>query len=178
MQKQKIVSVLIILILVIFIVPQIALAVWWNPFSWGVWNNIFHFKQQEQKQEKLIGGDKDAHGCLIAAGYSWCEVKQKCLRTWEEKCEAAINKTISDQNDCTLGAKCDNGSYCYYSVYNGQGPNGAVASIEGDKLCHKICKTDSDCLNGEKCTPKTIFKAEEGDAGGTEVNLCLKNIIK
>ena len=36
--------------------------------------------------EPLIGGDKDAHGCLIAAGYSWCESKNKCLRVWEENC--------------------------------------------------------------------------------------------
>jgi len=35
---------------------------------------------------QLIGGDIDEHGCLIAAGYSWCEVKQKCLRIWEEPC--------------------------------------------------------------------------------------------
>lgn len=38
-------------------------------------------------KNKIIGGDKDEHGCLIAAGYSWCEVKQKCLRVWEESCE-------------------------------------------------------------------------------------------
>ena len=38
-------------------------------------------------QNKIIGGDKDEHGCLIAAGYSWCEIKQKCLRVWEESCE-------------------------------------------------------------------------------------------
>ncbi|VVB98714.1 Uncharacterised protein [uncultured archaeon] len=35
-----------------------------------------------------IGGDKDSHGCLIAAGYSWCEAKSKCIRQWEESCEA------------------------------------------------------------------------------------------
>lgn len=35
---------------------------------------------------QTIGGDKDEHGCLIAAGYSWCEAKQKCLRIWEENC--------------------------------------------------------------------------------------------
>ncbi len=48
---------------------------------------------------KIIGGEKDAHGCLIAAGYSWCEQKQKCLRTWEERCadtDVLINTT--DQN--------------------------------------------------------------------------------
>ena len=48
----------------------------------------------ERPSEQLIGGDKDSHDCLIAADYSWCEVKQKCLRTWEEKCEVA---TTTDQ---------------------------------------------------------------------------------
>ncbi len=38
-------------------------------------------------EEKPIGGETDEHGCLIAAGYSWCEAKQKCLRVWEEPCE-------------------------------------------------------------------------------------------
>jgi len=36
----------------------------------------------------IVGGDKDAHGCIGSAGYTWCEIKQKCLRAWEEKCEA------------------------------------------------------------------------------------------
>lgn len=35
---------------------------------------------------KVIGGDKDEHNCLISAGYSWCESKNKCLREWEEDC--------------------------------------------------------------------------------------------
>jgi len=30
-------------------------------------------------EKKLVGGDKDSHGCLIAAGYSWCSQKEKCL---------------------------------------------------------------------------------------------------
>ena len=36
---------------------------------------------------RVIGGDRDEGGCLIDAGYSWCEVKNKCLRIWEEPCE-------------------------------------------------------------------------------------------
>ncbi len=36
--------------------------------------------------EQLVGGDKDEHGCIASAGYTWCESKQKCLRTWEEEC--------------------------------------------------------------------------------------------
>ena len=34
----------------------------------------------------VLGGDKDANGCIGSAGYSWCQVKGKCLRTWEEAC--------------------------------------------------------------------------------------------
>ncbi|MCL5666290.1 MAG: immunoglobulin domain-containing protein [Patescibacteria group bacterium] len=40
----------------------------------------------QNSDEQVIGGQKDERGCLIAAGYSWCEAKQKCLRTWEEAC--------------------------------------------------------------------------------------------
>jgi hypothetical protein len=43
--------------------------------------------QNDKTNNEIIGGDKDEHGCIGSAGYSWCEEKQKCLRTWEEKCE-------------------------------------------------------------------------------------------
>jgi hypothetical protein len=39
------------------------------------------------KPMPVVGGDKDVHGCIGSAGYTWCETKQKCLRTWEEKCQ-------------------------------------------------------------------------------------------
>lgn len=57
----------------------------------GYW----YYKSQTPQ---LIGGQKDAHGCLGPAGYSWCEVKQKCLRVWEEKCEAtSTTQTTNSQ---------------------------------------------------------------------------------
>jgi len=37
--------------------------------------------------EERVGGDKDEHGCIGSAGYTWCKVKEKCLREWEEPCE-------------------------------------------------------------------------------------------
>jgi hypothetical protein len=111
------------LLIAVLVVLSIALAAWWNPMSWGIWNSIFHkqtqnpivctmdaklcpdgsyVSRQGPKCEfadcpKLIGGDKDAHGCLPAAGYSWCEVKQKCLRVWEEPCDA----TATEATRCT-----------------------------------------------------------------------------
>jgi hypothetical protein len=52
-----------------------------------------------------VGNDRDEHGCIGSAGYSWCEEKQKCLRSWEESCSKEIWKSeaqgdlISDQRD-------------------------------------------------------------------------------
>lgn len=37
-------------------------------------------------EKPVLGGDRDEHGCIGSAGYSWCEAKSKCLRTWEESC--------------------------------------------------------------------------------------------
>ncbi|MFA6306487.1 MAG: hypothetical protein WCV70_02215 [Patescibacteria group bacterium] len=51
-------------------------------------------QQEENNAEPLIGGDKDEHGCLGPAGYQWCEVKNKCLRIWEEACYAGAEQEI------------------------------------------------------------------------------------
>jgi membrane-bound inhibitor of C-type lysozyme len=42
----------------------------------------------------LLGGDRDEYGCIGSAGYSWCEAKQVCIRTWEEYCTAAAPKKV------------------------------------------------------------------------------------
>jgi len=59
--------------------------------------------------EPLVGGDRDAHGCIPSAGYSWCAEKSKCLRTWEENCTESStgNDTIGgvlDSNGCNPSA--------------------------------------------------------------------------
>ena len=51
-------------------------------------------QQEENNAEPLIGGDKDEHGCLGPAGYQWCEVKNKCLRIWEEACYTSAEQEI------------------------------------------------------------------------------------
>jgi hypothetical protein len=34
----------------------------------------------------IVGDDRDEHGCIASAGYTWCELKEECLRPWEEEC--------------------------------------------------------------------------------------------
>ncbi len=50
---------------------------------------------EEENETKQIGGEKDEFGCLIGAGYSWCEEKQKCIREWEEECQESARSGIT-----------------------------------------------------------------------------------
>jgi len=62
--------------------------------------------------QNLVGGDKDSHGCIGSAGYTWCELKQKCLRTWEEKCEdSSVN--IKKLEDCIAYDQLGSIEGCY-----------------------------------------------------------------
>ena len=31
----------------------------------------------------VVGGDRDAHGCIGSAGYRWCAKLKECVRPWE-----------------------------------------------------------------------------------------------
>ena len=31
-----------------------------------------------------VGDDKDEHGCIASAGYTWSEVQKDCIRLWEK----------------------------------------------------------------------------------------------
>jgi hypothetical protein len=36
-----------------------------------------------REEAEPIGGQRDAKGCLPAAGYTWCERERSCVRPWE-----------------------------------------------------------------------------------------------
>lgn len=87
--------------------------------------------KMELPELKNIGGDKDEHGCFLGAGYSWCEVKKKCIRIWEEKCEGESidfektgNLTKSDED--------------WILVYDGAGKPALMAKLVFSKesLCN------------------------------------------
>jgi hypothetical protein len=65
--------------------------------------------------KKLIGGALDEYGCLLSAGYTWCDALSKCLKDGEEECV----EEVDDQDDPAVlpGADVDengcNGSAGY-----------------------------------------------------------------
>ncbi len=40
---------------------------------------------QESSSQNMTmpGSDRDAHGCIASAGYSWCQRTEQCERPWE-----------------------------------------------------------------------------------------------
>ena len=84
-------------------------------------------QESEVNNQIIVGGDKDNHGCIASAGYSWCEAKQKCLRIWEEKCDTLIEefgiklnivdgfeiREVDNEKYLLFGPISNDGSYSY-----------------------------------------------------------------
>jgi len=78
-------------------------------FLGGKYSFLSYFSKSEPIQEppaeeQLVGNDRDVHGCIPSAGYIWCEVKQKCLRPWEESCTSdtlGVSDSIGQVKDQT-----------------------------------------------------------------------------
>jgi hypothetical protein len=78
----------------------------------------------------LVGNDKDIHGCIGSAGYTWCERKDKCLRIWEEACFENVSQEIQSLlaqkynkpiGDVKITISKQEGDYVGGSVLFGQG---------------------------------------------------------
>jgi len=70
----------------------------------------FFWFVKNQMDEQIIGGDKDEHGCLLMAGYTWNETEGECVREWE-RCVAA---SCCHATECVLENEAPNcsGSLC------------------------------------------------------------------
>lgn len=58
---------------------------------------FYFFLVRSNSVDFIVGGDRDTHGCIISAGYSWNETKQRCVREWEE-----VNKIYCMENERNL----------------------------------------------------------------------------
>ncbi|MDN3706730.1 hypothetical protein QW060_20480 [Myroides ceti] len=69
------------------------------------------FKQNDVTEKaddqinELMGGEKDEHGCIVSAGYTWSEVTQNCIRVFEEGYRLnPINDLQEDENSSVISA--------------------------------------------------------------------------
>ena len=113
--------------------------------------------QQPEQKTPLLGGDRDAHGCIGSAGYSWCEAKQKCLRVWEEKCEENTkNPGCALENCHGLDIKC--------------GPN-------PPDVCTEIYMIGDKCLKYAKCGVQNGKCEQIQNSQFTQCKSCVQKCI-
>lgn len=107
------------ILVVAFVVPQIAMAAWWNPFSWGWVNKIFHFQRIGQQQtqtsplEKACvqsGGKITQIDCYCADTkdfFNSCLIGG-CACTPDPKYKKQIKSCDCGEGKCWDGTKCTN----------------------------------------------------------------------
>ena len=98
----------------------------------------------------LVGNDRDAHGCIGSAGYSWCAEKSKCLRVWEEKCEATTSTNVT-----TSLKKYSNSDWGIEFEYPNDwklGQLGSEISLESPDFEYLNAELDSRVLKGSLIT--------------------------
>ena len=52
--------------------------------------------QPAEPTTQMVGNDRDAHNCIASAGYTWSQVRQSCIRLWEEG--TALTPVIEIEN--------------------------------------------------------------------------------
>ncbi|ASK29856.1 hypothetical protein CEY12_06920 [Chryseobacterium sp. T16E-39] len=55
-----------------------------------------------QKQAPVVGGDRDVHGCKGSAGYTYSQIKNDCVRVFEQKIK--LKEVGSDKSYTTMTA--------------------------------------------------------------------------
>ena len=83
-----------------------------------------------------IGNNNDPHGCKGAEGYFWCQIKNKCIKIPEEKCQydpppSGITAVSAEACANANGTVVD-GADCPYGTY-------AAAGIIGDGASSQAC---------------------------------------
>lgn len=57
-------------------------------------------KTAENKEKPMVGNDRDAHGCIGSAGYTWSEVKKECIQIFASgtaltAVDPSLNKSLA-----------------------------------------------------------------------------------
>ncbi|HHQ45358.1 MAG TPA: hypothetical protein ENN13_04395 [Candidatus Altiarchaeales archaeon] len=109
--------------------------------------------------EPLLGGDRDEHGCIPSAGYSWCETKQKCLRIWEESCPGMDELACETDADCIpLPSDC-HPHVCINLIYRENYESPEVCTMMYDNQA-AYTPEDCACVDGQ-CANKKLSTGEK-----------------
>ena len=73
------------------------------------------------------GGDRDDHGCIASAGYTWSQVKENCIRLWEEGISLQNAKDKEASTVCYIVSGNDD----KIEAFLPESPGGIILSKDG-----------------------------------------------
>jgi hypothetical protein len=134
-----------ILLLVILVIPSIALAAWWNPFSWNIWQSIWSsifYKQTTISLECTKTKDcQDIHkNCYYSCSENKCVQINTfvALKPYPDCSSAVVSCTPNWQ--CGWGP-CKNGAQAMTAVDSN---NCGLPSAEVSIICPALARA---CTN-------------------------------
>ncbi|UKB81342.1 hypothetical protein [Chryseobacterium sp. MEBOG07] len=77
-----------------------------------------------QKKAPVVGGDRDVHGCIGSAGYTYSQLKNDCVKTFNQKIK--LKEVSSDKSYTSMTAVIFNKDMKKAEVFI---PDGAAKSI-------------------------------------------------
>jgi putative hemolysin len=129
------------------------------------------YAPDETPNNQIVGGDKDEHGCIPSAGYTWCESKQKCLRTWEEECP---NTNTQIANPASVNCTDQGGTL---EIKDGPAGEYGICYFEDNRQCEEWALFNGNCpVGGMKITgydnDAQIYCAIRGGQVDMDANTC------
>ena len=165
MKKTKIY--IIALLLIVFIVPSVALAAWWNPFSWSFWNIIFHTQTTttQNNTNTSQGGNSMNPPQLAIDACSGKVAGDVCSfsdngKTASGVCDikpGVIACAPNKSNNETGGAQNNNSNINTGSAASATLSTAANSCINNTKDNPK-CKDCCDCLSGTDSAARTLCR--------------------
>lgn len=113
-----------------------------------------------QQSTPVLGGDRDVHGCIGSAGYTYSQLRNNCIRTFNQKIK--LKELNTDKSYTSMTAIIFNKSMTKAEVFI---PDGAAKSIILDKQGkEKIWKSGSHIKDSYVLTPyKKSYQIKKND---------------
>jgi hypothetical protein len=122
-------------------------------------NNSLYSSGNSTASQGKIGGNRDSHGCLTGAGYSWCELGSSCVKYWE------LANCFETKSGKKFAREFNNFTDSYaLDTNNNSQPNKAIAA-------KKLCNPDNNFWNNISSAKtaaimQTCFPGSSNDSSG------------
>lgn len=113
-----------------------------------------------QKSTPVLGGDRDVHGCIGSAGYTYSQLRNNCIQTFNQKIK--LKEVNSDKSYTTMTAVIFTKNLKKAEIFI---PDGNAKSIILDKQGkEKVWKSGSHIKDSYVLTPyKKGYQIKKND---------------